>query len=128
MYRLSPVEAFTAQILIEESLKKLSFLNSISTSASIHRDELTQFMGDEISRIIQGREKGLKEGRNTNLYYHHFLNIFFIFSQYFLHIFSIFSSYFLNIFFIFSQYFLHIFSIFSFGREEHKSMLSSFSL
>ncbi|CAE7664158.1 DRC9, partial [Symbiodinium pilosum] len=32
---------------------KLSFLTSISSSASVHGDELTQFMGDEISRIIQ---------------------------------------------------------------------------
>jgi len=53
LYTLSEVEAFRAQVLLEESLKKLSFLTSISTSASFHGDELTQFMGDEISRIIQ---------------------------------------------------------------------------
>jgi len=40
-------------VLLEEALKKLSFLTSISTTASGHGDELTQFMGDEISRIIQ---------------------------------------------------------------------------
>merc|ERR1719293_367478 len=51
--KLTDVEAFRAQVLLEESLKKLSFLTSISTSASVHGDELTQFMGDEISRIIQ---------------------------------------------------------------------------
>jgi len=50
---LSEVEAFRASVLLEEALKKLSFLTSISTSASVHGDELTQFMGDEISRIIQ---------------------------------------------------------------------------
>eukprot|EP00397_Hematodinium_sp_SG-2012_P040790 GEMP01044764.1.p1 GENE.GEMP01044764.1~~GEMP01044764.1.p1 ORF type:complete len:390 (+),score=122.36 GEMP01044764.1:75-1244(+) len=51
-YRLSAVEAFRAQVLLEDSLKKLEFLTSISSSANVHRDELTQFMGDEISRII----------------------------------------------------------------------------
>eukprot|EP00440_Ansanella_granifera_P040086 gb/GFBE01043481.1/.p1 GENE.gb/GFBE01043481.1/~~gb/GFBE01043481.1/.p1 ORF type:complete len:384 (+),score=153.83 gb/GFBE01043481.1/:1-1152(+) len=51
--KLSDVEAFRAQVLLEEALRKLSFLTSISTSASVHGDELTQFMGDEISRIIQ---------------------------------------------------------------------------
>lgn len=53
MYKLSEVEAFRAQVLLEEALRKLNFLTSISSSASAHGDELTQFMGDEISRIIQ---------------------------------------------------------------------------
>jgi len=53
MYKLSEVEAFRASVLLDESLKKLEFLTSISSSASVHGDELTQFMGDEISRIIQ---------------------------------------------------------------------------
>jgi len=53
MHKLSDVEAFRAQVLLEESLRKLNFLQSISSSASVHGDELTQFMGDEISRIIQ---------------------------------------------------------------------------
>jgi len=53
MYKLAAVEAFRAQVLLEEALKKLNFLTSISSSASVHGDELTQFMGDEISRIIQ---------------------------------------------------------------------------
>lgn len=53
MYKLTEVEAFRAQVLLEEALKKLLFLTSISSSASVHGDELTQFMGDEISRIIQ---------------------------------------------------------------------------
>mmetsp|Transcript_63679 Transcript_63679/g.136859 ORF Transcript_63679/g.136859 Transcript_63679/m.136859 type:complete len:386 (-) Transcript_63679:98-1255(-) len=52
MYKLSEVEAFRAQVLLEEALRKLSFLTSIASSASVHGDELTQFMGDEISRII----------------------------------------------------------------------------
>merc|ERR1712084_131806 len=53
MYKLQEVEAFRAQVLLEEALRKLNFLTSISSSASVHGDELTQFMGDEISRIIQ---------------------------------------------------------------------------
>mmetsp|Transcript_44172 Transcript_44172/g.94708 ORF Transcript_44172/g.94708 Transcript_44172/m.94708 type:complete len:387 (-) Transcript_44172:203-1363(-) len=53
LYTMTEVEAFRAQVLLEEALKKLSFLTSISSSASVHGDELTQFMGDEISRIIQ---------------------------------------------------------------------------
>merc|ERR1719183_843588 len=52
-FKLTEVEAFRAQVLLEEALKKLHFLTSISSSASVHGDELTQFMGDEISRIIQ---------------------------------------------------------------------------
>lgn len=51
--RLSVVEGFRAQVLLDEALKKLHFLTSISTSSSLHGDELIQFMGDEISRIIQ---------------------------------------------------------------------------
>lgn len=52
-HKLTAVEAFRAQMLLEDSLKKLEFLTSISSNANVHRDELTQFMGDEISRIIQ---------------------------------------------------------------------------
>jgi len=50
-HSLSEVEAFRAQVLLEEALKKLSFLTSIAGGSG--GDELTQFMGDEISRIIQ---------------------------------------------------------------------------
>jgi len=53
MYKLSEVEAFRARVLLMEAIKKLNFLTSVSTSASAHGAELTQFMGDEISRIIQ---------------------------------------------------------------------------
>jgi len=52
-HKLSDVEAFRASVLLEESLKKLHFLTSIQGSNSVHGDELTQHMGDEISRIIQ---------------------------------------------------------------------------
>ncbi|CAD7972387.1 unnamed protein product [Amoebophrya sp. A25] len=53
MYKLNPVEALRGQILIENALKKLSFLSNLSSSGNDQRDELTQFMGDEISRIIK---------------------------------------------------------------------------
>eukprot|EP00929_Paragymnodinium_shiwhaense_P108488 TRINITY_DN74804_c0_g1_i1.p1 TRINITY_DN74804_c0_g1~~TRINITY_DN74804_c0_g1_i1.p1 ORF type:complete len:385 (+),score=170.79 TRINITY_DN74804_c0_g1_i1:129-1283(+) len=53
-YKLSEVEAQRAQVLLEEALRKLHFLTSISTTGSGHGDnELTQFMGEQISRIIQ---------------------------------------------------------------------------
>jgi hypothetical protein len=57
LFKLSDVEAFRAQVLLEEALKKLQFLTSIQSSASVHGDELTQFMGDEISRIIQDQRQ-----------------------------------------------------------------------
>jgi len=51
---LTPVEAFRCQVLISDTLKKLEFLNSLSSNASGgQRDELTQFIGDEVSRIIR---------------------------------------------------------------------------
>eukprot|EP00392_Amoebophrya_sp_AT5.2_P003000 g3005.t1 len=50
MYKLNPVEAVRAQILIDNAVKKLSFLSNLGGG---ERDELTQFMGDEISRIIR---------------------------------------------------------------------------
>lgn len=51
-HKLSVCEGFRAHVLLEDALKKLEFLTSISSNANVHRDELTQFMGDEISRII----------------------------------------------------------------------------
>jgi len=53
LFKLSEVEAFRAQVLLEEALRKLDFLKSISATTAGHGDELTQFMGEEISRIIQ---------------------------------------------------------------------------
>lgn len=50
---LTEIEAFRAQVLLEEALNKLNFLHSVSSSASGAGDELTQHMGVEISRIIQ---------------------------------------------------------------------------
>lgn len=55
MNKLAEVEAFRAQVLLEEALRKLGFLTSISTisGSGSGGSELTEFMGDEISRIIQ---------------------------------------------------------------------------
>jgi len=53
MQRLSPVEGYRIVAILEETLEKLSFLGSITPDVLQHRDELSQFVGDEISRIIQ---------------------------------------------------------------------------
>lgn len=50
--KLNVYEGLRAHVLLEDALKKLEFLTSISSNANVHRDELTQYMGDEISRII----------------------------------------------------------------------------
>ncbi|CEL95986.1 unnamed protein product [Vitrella brassicaformis CCMP3155] len=66
--RLTPIESLRAQILIEEALSKLQLMSELQMSptgtgppangtagaggASVRRDELSQFMGDEISRIL----------------------------------------------------------------------------
>ena len=54
--RLSAIEAQRAIAVLEECLEKLAFLGSITPDVLAHRDELSQFVGDEISRII-GYEK-----------------------------------------------------------------------
>lgn len=48
--KLTPIEALRVQTLLDVALKKLEFLANISTGTG---SELTEFMGDEISRIIQ---------------------------------------------------------------------------
>ena len=57
MYKLSAVEAVRTQVLLEDSLKKLQFLSALNVvnagNSSKNAEELTQFMGDEISRIIK---------------------------------------------------------------------------
>merc|ERR1719201_1621354 len=50
MSKLTPVAALRIQVLLDANLKKLEFLSSISQGTG---SELTEFMGDEISRIIQ---------------------------------------------------------------------------
>jgi hypothetical protein len=45
MYKLNAVEALRGQLLLDDAIKKITFLSSLSSSGSGHRDELTQFMG-----------------------------------------------------------------------------------
>jgi ribosomal protein L30/L7E len=50
---LKPHEAFRIQALIKDTLKKLNFLGKVmQMSKSAERDDTTEIMGDEISRII----------------------------------------------------------------------------
>lgn len=49
---LSAIEAQRAIAIISETVEKLTFLGSITPDVLQHRDELSKFVGDEISRII----------------------------------------------------------------------------
>ncbi|OQR95567.1 hypothetical protein THRCLA_07755, partial [Thraustotheca clavata] len=53
VHRLSSIEAMRASAIVEETIEKLSFLGSITPDILQHREELSQVVGDEISRIIQ---------------------------------------------------------------------------
>ena len=59
MTQLGPVESERVCAVFEETLQKLAFLGSIAPDVLAHKDELSQFVGDEISRII--REQGKLE-------------------------------------------------------------------
>lgn len=52
-FKLTPTESLRACGILEESLEKLSFLGSITPDILQHREELSQIVGEEISRIIQ---------------------------------------------------------------------------
>uniref|UniRef100_K3X825 Uncharacterized protein n=1 Tax=Globisporangium ultimum (strain ATCC 200006 / CBS 805.95 / DAOM BR144) TaxID=431595 RepID=K3X825_GLOUD len=52
-FKLTPTEGLRACGILEESLEKLSFLGSITPDILQHREELSQIVGEEISRIIQ---------------------------------------------------------------------------
>lgn len=56
---LSIIEAARISAVVEEALEKLSFLASITPDVMAHRDELSQIVGDEITRIIQ-EQRGLE--------------------------------------------------------------------
>ncbi|KAF0690502.1 Aste57867_18092 [Aphanomyces stellatus] len=56
-HRLSPIEATRASAIIEETIEKLTFLGSITPDVLQHREELSQVVGDEISRIIQDQRR-----------------------------------------------------------------------
>ena len=49
---LSAIEAQRAVAILSETVEKLTFLGSITPDVLQHRDELSKFVGDEISRII----------------------------------------------------------------------------
>ena len=49
---LSAIEAQRAVAVLSETVEKLTFLGSITPDVLQHRDELSKFVGDEISRII----------------------------------------------------------------------------
>ncbi len=59
MAQLTVVEAARISAIVEEALEKLSFLASITPDVMAHRDELSQIVGDEITRIIQ-EQRGLE--------------------------------------------------------------------
>jgi len=50
---LTVTESARVSSVVEEALEKLSFLASITPDVMAHRDELSQIVGDEITRIIQ---------------------------------------------------------------------------
>ncbi|ETO65388.1 hypothetical protein F444_17286 [Phytophthora nicotianae P1976] len=52
-FKLTPIESLRACGVLEESLEKMSFLGSITPDILQHREELSQVVGEEISRIIQ---------------------------------------------------------------------------
>ena len=52
-FKLTPIEVLRAHGILEESLEKLTFLGSITPDILQHREELSQIVGEEISRIIQ---------------------------------------------------------------------------
>ncbi|KAJ1449160.1 hypothetical protein M885DRAFT_470516 [Pelagophyceae sp. CCMP2097] len=49
---LSSVELRRANAILKDTIEKLGFLESITPDVLQHRDELSKFVGDEISRII----------------------------------------------------------------------------
>ena len=59
MASLTVIEAARISAVVEEALEKLSFLASITPDVMAHRDELSQIVGDEITRIIQ-EQRGLE--------------------------------------------------------------------
>lgn len=50
---LGPEQSHRIIAVLEEAEEKLDFLGSIMPDVLQHRDELSKFVGDEISRIIQ---------------------------------------------------------------------------
>ena len=78
---LSFIESRRVAVVIEDAIEKLTFLESISPDVLQHRDELSKFVGDEISRIISvqrqleqryecliAQREGLKGSTNRSKY------------------------------------------------------------
>jgi IQ domain-containing protein G len=63
--RLKPEQSHRVIAVLEETAEKLAFLGSITPDVLQHRDELSKFVGDEISRIIQ--QQRTLEGRYEDL-------------------------------------------------------------
>ena len=62
--RLSAIEAQRAIAVLEECLEKLAFLGSITPDVLAHRDELSQFVGDEISGVLKSKSALSKSTKN----------------------------------------------------------------
>ena len=56
---LGPVEVQRAVVTLQESLEKLQFLGTITPDVMQHRDELSKFVGEEISRTLK-EQRGLE--------------------------------------------------------------------
>lgn len=52
-FALEPEQSHRIIAVLEDAAEKLGFLGSIMPDVLQHRDELSKFVGDEISRIIQ---------------------------------------------------------------------------
>ena len=59
---LGPEQSHRIIAVLEEAAEKLGFLGSIMPDVLQHRDELSKFVGDEISRIIQVGEVEVSMG------------------------------------------------------------------
>mmetsp|Transcript_6073 Transcript_6073/g.15490 ORF Transcript_6073/g.15490 Transcript_6073/m.15490 type:complete len:387 (-) Transcript_6073:7-1167(-) len=57
MEALSYVNSQRVVAILEDTLDKLAFLASITPDVLAHRDELSEFVGDEISRVIEEQRK-----------------------------------------------------------------------
>jgi hypothetical protein len=57
MATLSLVETQRIVAILDDTLEKLAFLGSITPDVLAHRDELSHFVGDEISRVIEEQRK-----------------------------------------------------------------------
>lgn len=57
MNTLSQVNSYRIVAILEDTLEKLGFLSSITPDVLAHREELSEFVGDEISRVIEEQRR-----------------------------------------------------------------------